>query len=118
MVILAASAICVSVYSRTRLEFEAATTRHKSVAERVEQLKIETERKDREVQMLRTDPEMIESCARQELGFVRPADVVIKLAPEQEAKTASLNVKARPVASFKKAPEMPGPVDSSSSEIR
>ncbi|HWP42745.1 MAG TPA: septum formation initiator family protein [Blastocatellia bacterium] len=86
MVILAASAICVSVYMRTRSEYEAVLARHKSVAERVEQLKIETERKAREVQMLKTDPEIIESCARQELGLVHPRDVVIKLAPDEEAR--------------------------------
>ncbi|HET9530969.1 MAG TPA: septum formation initiator family protein [Blastocatellia bacterium] len=86
MVILASSAICVSVYLRTKTEFEAAMVRHRSVAERVEQLKIETERKEREVHMLKSDYELIESCARQELGLIRPNDLVIKLAPEQETR--------------------------------
>lgn len=84
MVILAASALCVSVYLRTSTQYESATVRHKSVALRVEELKIATERREREVRLLKTDPETIESCARQELGFVRSDDVVIKLAPEQE----------------------------------
>jgi cell division protein FtsB len=109
MVILAASAICVSVYTRTNSEYEAATVRHRSVAAKVEELRVETERKAREVQMLKTDPEIIESCARQELGLVRSNDVVIKLAPEQgkQGPDATVRkVKVNPVASGKNHNEM------------
>jgi cell division protein FtsB len=100
MVILAASAICVSVYTRTNSEYEAATVKHKSVAGRVEELRVETERKEREVYMLKTDPEIIESCARQELGLVRSNDIVIKLAPEQESE--AVGATARRVTPLRK----------------
>lgn len=108
MVILAASAICVSVYTRTNSEYEAATARHRSVAAKVEELRVETERKAREVQMLKTDPEIIESCARQELGLVRSNDVVIKLAPEpkQDLGATVRKVKVNPVAPGKNHNEM------------
>jgi len=109
MIILAASAICVSVYTRTNSEYEAATARHRSVAAKVDELRVETERKAREVQMLKTDPEIIESCARQELGLVRSNDVVIKLAPEQGKQGPGATVRkvmVNPVASGKKSNEM------------
>jgi hypothetical protein len=38
--------------------------------------------------MLKSDYELIESCARQELGLISPNDLVIKLAPEQETRAS------------------------------
>lgn len=81
MIILAAAAICVSVYWRTSSEMKTAVIRHQAAAQKVEDLKIETERLEREVKSLQTDKALIESLARRSLGLVRPGDVVIKVDP-------------------------------------
>lgn len=86
MVVLAAAAICFSIYWRTNSELAAASLKHKAAADRVGELKVETERLEREVQQLRTNARVIESFARQNLGLVRAGEIVIKL--EQEHKPA------------------------------
>ncbi len=84
MIILSAAALCVSAYWRTGEEIEAAISKNQAAAQRVEDLKIETERLANEVKLLKTNPRFIESIARQNLGLVRPGDVVIKVNSEEE----------------------------------
>jgi cell division protein FtsB len=50
-----------------------------TIEERNAQLDEENARLRREVQGLREDPAVIERAVREELGFVRPGDVVISL---------------------------------------
>jgi cell division protein FtsB len=78
-VILAATAICVSVYWRTSAELEAAAAKHGAAAVRVEELRLQADRLEREVERLRNDPRLIETYARQQLGLVRQGDVIIKI---------------------------------------
>ena len=85
MVLLAAVVICVSVYWRTSAEVEAATARHQAAAARVDELKVENDKLEREIKSLRTDKDLIESLARRELGLVRPGDVVIKVEPGRDS---------------------------------
>lgn len=85
MIILAATATCVSVYLRTRVELGAAAARHKTAAEQVEELRLQAERLEREVGRLSSDARMIESYARHDLGFVRSGEVVIKIENGQRA---------------------------------
>lgn len=51
----------------------------RTIEERNAQLDEENARLRREVQGLREDPAVIERAVREELGFVRPGDVVISL---------------------------------------
>ena len=90
MVLLATVAICVSIYLRARSELEAATTKSKAAAEQVEELKIQVERRERDVQRLKSDSHAIETFARQRFGLVRDGDLVIKLPQERE--TAGVQV--------------------------
>jgi cell division protein FtsB len=83
-VILAAAAICFSVYTRTRTELRSAVNKHQEMAEKVGALAGQVEKIEREVKQLRTDARVIESFARQRFGFVRSGDVVIKLQQEQQ----------------------------------
>ncbi|HYP25335.1 MAG TPA: septum formation initiator family protein [Blastocatellia bacterium] len=78
MVILAATAICISVYVRTRAEMTAAEAKHQAASTRVEELRVDTERLEREVLRLKNDPKLIETVARQSLGLVRSGEVIIK----------------------------------------
>ena len=94
MIILAATAICVSVYVRTRAELGGAAARHRAAAEQVEELKLQAERLEREVGRLRSDGRMIESFARHDLGFVRSGEVVIKIESNQKAATTTVSKEA------------------------
>jgi cell division protein FtsB len=88
MVILAATAICFSVYTRARSELMAAVAKHEEMSEKVESLSAQVEKLDRDVSRLRTDARVIESFARQKFGFVKSGDVVIKLLQEQKGATS------------------------------
>ena len=90
MVLLATVAICVSIYLRARSELGQAITKSKVAAERVEELKIQVERRERDVQRLKSDSHAIETFARQRFGLVRDGDLVIKLPQERE--TAGVQV--------------------------
>jgi cell division protein FtsB len=89
MIILAATATCVSVYLRSRAELGAATARHTAAAEQVEELRLQAERLEREVGRLRSDARLLESFARQDLGFVRSGEVVIKIESGPKAATTT-----------------------------
>jgi cell division protein FtsB len=84
MVVLAAAAICATVYFRTSVEFRAAQTKHMAAAARVEQLKVDIEKLEREIRLLKADdPKTIESYARS-MGAVREGDLVIKIRTEEK----------------------------------
>ena len=90
MIILAATAICFSVYTRTRAERTAAEAKYQAASIRVEELRVDTERLEREVVRLKTDPKLIETVARQSLGLVRTGEVIIKTGQSmEESKTES-----------------------------
>jgi cell division protein FtsB len=84
-IVLAASATCVSIYSRGRAELVAAQVRHQAAGERLEELTIKVEKLERDVKQLRTDSKVIELFARQKFGFVRSGDVVIKVSEDEPA---------------------------------
>ena len=83
-IILAALATCVSVYNRSQVEMTAARAKHNAAVDRIEDLSIQVEKRQREIESLRTDTRAIELFARQRFGFVRPGDVVIKLAQDEK----------------------------------
>ncbi len=82
-IVLAAAAICVSIYSRARAELVAAQVRHEAAGEKLEELTIKVEKLERDVKQLRTDSKVIELFARQRFGFIRSGDVVIKVSQDQ-----------------------------------
>ena len=79
MVVLAFVGVSFSLYVRTREEVNTARSKRQTLAEKVDFLTVETDRLEREVKALQTDPKAIEEYARHELGFVRPHDIVMKL---------------------------------------
>lgn len=83
-IILAALAMCVSVYNRSQMELRAAKARHNAAVDRIEDLSVQVEKRQREIQSLRTDTRAIELFARQRFGFVRPGDIVIRLAQDEK----------------------------------
>ena len=69
---------CVSFYRQTHAEMTTALMRKQQEAARVTELQIEIARTQDEIQKLNTDPRVIESLARENLGFVLPGEVVIR----------------------------------------
>jgi len=94
MVILAATAICISVYMRTRAEITAAEAKYQAASLRVEELRVDTERLERQVLRLKNDPKLIETVARQSLGLVRSGEVIIKTGQSTEDSQAEVKRKA------------------------
>ena len=90
MIILAATATCVSVYQRARAELGSAAARHSAAVDQVEELRLQAERLEREVGRMRSDARMIETFARHDLGFVRSGEVVIKIESNQKATAATV----------------------------
>jgi cell division protein FtsB len=82
--ILAALATCVSVHTRSQAELAAAKAKHSAAVDRAQDLSLQLEKREREIQQLRTDPRAIELFARQRFGFVRAGDVVIKLPQDRK----------------------------------
>ena len=82
-IIIAACAICVSVYTRSRSELDAAKAKNQAAAEKVQLLAGQVEKIERDVKQLQTDVKVIESFARQKYGYVRAGDVVIKVEQDE-----------------------------------
>ena len=94
MIILAALATCVSIHTRSRAELTLAKAKHRSAVDRVEDLSVQLSKREREVELLRTDSRAIELFARQRFGFVRAGDVVIKLPADQKnAETTAAEIR-------------------------
>lgn len=60
-------------------DLEAARAHERSLRERIAGTKAESERLRLRIDRLRHDPSMLEKLAREDLGMVRPTDVVIEL---------------------------------------
>jgi cell division protein FtsB len=88
MIILAAAAICFSVYTRTRAELKGAIIKHEEMAENVGVLSSQVDKLQRDVNQLRDDSRVIESFARQKFGFIKSGEIVIKL-PQEEKEVGS-----------------------------
>ena len=77
MVILAAAGICFSFYWRTSARLTVAQGKNQEMISRVESLRVQTEKMEREIEQLQRDPKAIEDYVRHQLGFVRAGDVVV-----------------------------------------
>jgi cell division protein FtsB len=82
MVVLAVSATGFSFYWRTQAELATAQVKNQTYANKVEALKVEADKLEREVHLLKSDPKAIEDYARHQMGFVRTGDVVVKIEKE------------------------------------
>jgi cell division protein FtsB len=74
---------------RSYRDLTLAKAREASLEEELALTEEEIERLERQVERLQTDPVMLERVAREELGMVRPREVVILLEPEGAAPAAT-----------------------------
>lgn len=77
---------CLSCYRQTRLELNAAVAEKEAEAARVDNLKIETLRMAAQIERLKTDPRAVEALARQNLGFVRRGEIVLRIKPDSDSR--------------------------------
>ena len=100
-IVLAATATCVSVYSRARAELDGALVKHEAAGDKLADLTIRVQKLERDVKQLRTDSRVIELFARQKFGFVRSGDVVIKVSQDQsEGGTGAAEVRPARLANL------------------
>lgn len=77
MVIVTMCALCFTVTLRTHAEMQSATAHRETISAEVESLRDTNTRIKEQVERLRTDPRAIETAAREQLGMVRPNDIII-----------------------------------------
>jgi cell division protein FtsB len=97
-VLLAFALLAIAALKSNR-DLQAARTRERTLKEKIAATRAESERLQVRIDRLRHDPGMLEKLAREDLGLVRPRDVVIEL-PDP---------KAAPVTPAPPAPVVPAP---------
>ena len=91
-------------------DLSLAKAREAELERSIELTGVEIDRLQRHVERLRSDPVLLERLAREELGMVRPGEVVVIVAPEPQ--TAAVRptrppVPPAPPSSDPRAPESP-----------
>jgi len=77
MILLAISAVCVTVNMRTRAKFQVAQQQFSVMQSDVETLRTINQSLKADVEQLRNDPRAIESAARANLNMVRSNEYVV-----------------------------------------
>ncbi|MEP7270180.1 MAG: septum formation initiator family protein [Acidobacteriota bacterium] len=79
MVMVAALAISASTALRSREQARNAEISYQQTAERVKQLQFDNQRIRERIKQLRDDPRAAEQAAREQLNYLRPNEVAVKL---------------------------------------
>jgi cell division protein FtsL len=69
--------VCGTILVRAHREYRAAQAEYQQLEAEVRRLRLETERLMEEIRALKTDPEVIERIAREELHMIRPDEMVL-----------------------------------------
>jgi cell division protein FtsB len=99
-VLLAFALLAIAALKSNR-DLQAARSHERMLKEKIAATRAESERLQVRIDRLRHDPGMLEKLAREDLGLVRPRDVVIEL-PDPKAAPA-------PVTPAPPAPVAPAP---------
>lgn len=67
-------------------DLEAARSRERLLEKRIEETRARSDRLRGRIERLRSDPGTLERLAREDLGMVRPGDVVIELPKESPSR--------------------------------
>jgi len=76
--------ICGTALVRTRNEYQAARAEYLQVEAEVKKLQLENERLQEEIRELKSDPQVIERIAREQLHMIRPDEMVISFPDAQK----------------------------------
>jgi cell division protein FtsB len=91
MILLAASAICVTVNLRGSTEAQSAARQLQQLATDVDTMRKSNTQLEVQVHQITTDPAIIESAARIRLGMVRPTDIVVPIKSQSGTNLATLS---------------------------
>ena len=91
MILMAASAICVTVNLRGSAEAKSAARQFQQLATDVDGIRKSNAQLELQVRQITTEPAIIESAARARLGMVRPTDIVVPIKSQSGTNLASLS---------------------------
>ena len=91
MILLAASAICVTVNLRGLAEARSAARQFEQLATDTDAMRKSNTQLELQVRQITTDPAIIESAARARLGMVRPTDIVVPIKSQSATNLATLS---------------------------
>jgi len=91
MILLAASAICVTVNLRGHAEARSAARQFEQLATDTDAMRKSNTQLELQVRQITTDPAIIESAARARLGMVRPTDIVVPIKSQSATNLATLS---------------------------
>ena len=92
MILLAASAICVTVNLRGHAEARSAARQFEQLATDTDAMRKSNAKLELQVRQITTDPAIIESAARARLGMVRPTDIVVPIKSQSATNLATLSL--------------------------
>lgn len=79
IVVITMFALCFTVTMRTHTELQTASAHYENVNAEVEALRNTNTELKHQVKRLHTDPRAIEDAAREQLGMVRPNDIIVPI---------------------------------------
>jgi cell division protein FtsB len=92
MILMAASAICITVNLRGSAEAKSAAHQFQQLATDVDGIRKSNAQLQLQVHQITTEPAIIESAARARLGMVRPTDIVVPIKSQSGTNLASLSL--------------------------
>ena len=91
MILVAASAICVTVNLRGNAEAKSAARQFQQLTTEVDTVRKSNAQLEVQVRQITTEPAIIESAARARLGMVRPTDIVVPIKSQSGTNLATLS---------------------------
>ncbi len=79
MILIATLGICSTVILRSRTELKASSLEYGRMASEIESMRRANTSLQVEIRRMASDPDTIESAARERLGMVRPNDIVVPI---------------------------------------
>jgi len=79
MILIATLGICSTVVIRSRAELKASSLQFERMTSEIDTLRRSNAALQVEIHRMTSDPDMIESAARERLGMVRPDDIVVPI---------------------------------------
>jgi len=92
MILLATSAICWTVITRSRSEFESSYAQYGRMLSDIEKTRHFNAILRTDIRKIETEPAMIEAAARAKLGMVRPNDIVVPTRDKSQIDLATLSI--------------------------
>jgi len=80
----------VAIYLPSFTQYRELKRQDEQLAQEISELKVVNNALEKEAQLLRTDVKYLEKVVREDLGLVKPGEVVYKLVPREDGVENSL----------------------------